>query len=93
MARALDTRVRFIHMPPFLGLALGNVIGWAVGDVLLTGDELRGLMREKLTSAEEPIGEVRFTDWLQEHADDLGRSYASELKRHFRWRPPGSGEE
>jgi hypothetical protein len=43
-----------------------------------------GLMEELLVSQEEPRGTRRLDDWLLGSADSLGRSYASELSRHFR---------
>lgn len=87
MATELDRAVWMPRVPPGLGIALGRIVGLVMRDVLLTRAELRGLMREKLTSDEPPIGEVRFSGWLSEAKDRLGRSYYSELGRHFRWRP------
>jgi hypothetical protein len=55
-----------------------------VRDILLTKQELEGLMEELLVSNEEPRGSRRVDDWLLRSADVLGRSYASELSRHFR---------
>jgi NADH dehydrogenase len=66
-----------------LGQALGVPIGWLVGDVVLTRNELQGLMREKLTSTEAPLASTAFTRWLSQHSRQLGTSYTSELKRHF----------
>jgi NADH dehydrogenase len=53
-------------------------------DILLTKQELEGLMEELLVSKEEPRGTRRVDDWLLRDADVLGQSYASELGRHFR---------
>lgn len=75
-----EALVRLIHVPPALGLAAGRLIGLMVGDVVLTADELRGLMRGKLTSQQQPLGAVRFSRWLHEHVGDLGRGYESELR-------------
>lgn len=74
----------FIHMPPRLGIALGSLIGLAVGDVVLTGDELEGLMANLLTSSQTPNGPTRFSEWIQQNKTSVGTSYASELGRHFR---------
>lgn len=87
VAAELGRRVWMPHVPPWLGIALGRLVGFAMRDVLLTRDELRGLMQEKLTSDEAAIDGVRFSDWLGEAKDGLGRDYYSELGRHFRWRP------
>lgn len=31
-----------------------------------------------------PTGATRLSEWLDEHAGDVGRVYASELARHYR---------
>jgi NADH dehydrogenase len=72
-----------VRVPPWAGIAAGRLIGWAVGDVILTRDELRGLMDETLTSDRRPNGTTRFSEWIAAHQDRLGRRYASELARHF----------
>ncbi len=87
MAKAMGRRTRFVHVPPSLGLLAGRAISLPLRDVLLTRDELKGLMEEYLTSPQQPNGETKFSDWLKENAHAVGRRYTSELKRHFRWRP------
>lgn len=83
--------VKLVHMPASIGITLGRAIGLAVRDVLLTRAELRGLMDGMLTSTQAPNGTARFAEWLDAHKGELGSSYASELGRHFRWRPQVSG--
>lgn len=76
--------VKLVHVPPTIGIGLGRVIGFAVGDVILTSDELRGLMEGMLTSGQAPNGPTRFSEWLALHKDEIGLTYSSELRRHFR---------
>ena len=78
--------VRLVRIPPTIGISLGQAIGLGVRDVILTRDELRGLMDSLLTSDQAPNGPTRFTDWLELHGDGIGLAYSSELERHFRWR-------
>ncbi len=78
--------VRLVHLPPALGIFLGQMIGWFVRDVVLTMDEAKGLMDSLLCSEDVPNGETRFSEWLEGNADSLGTSYSSELERHFRWK-------
>lgn len=87
IALALDRRTRLIHVPPGLGILLGRLIGLSLGDVLLTRNELRGLMDELLTSTQPPNGPTRFSDWLAQNRSSAGAAYTSELARHFRWFP------
>jgi uncharacterized protein YbjT (DUF2867 family) len=83
---SLAARCRPINISPALGIACGKLIGLALGDVVLTSDELRGLMSNLLTSKQKPNGTTRFSDWLMENRDSLGTIYSSEIRRHFRWR-------
>lgn len=76
--------VKLIHIPPTIGIRLGQVIGLAVRDVILTRDELRGLMDGMLTSGQAPNGHTRFSEWFELHKDEIGSAYSSELRRHFR---------
>lgn len=72
------------HAPPGLALWLSRVVGLLVGDVVLTRDEVAGLMGNLLVSEKPPTGQTRLSAWLDQHADKLGRRYASELGRHYR---------
>ena len=72
-----------LHIPPPVMAAAARVLGLLVGDVVLTGDEIRGLMAGLLTSREPPLGQIAFSQWLNEHATSVGSSYANELQRHF----------
>ena len=36
-----------------------------------------------LVSHEPPLGQIAFSQWLNEHATSVGRAYANELQRHF----------
>ena len=91
IASRIRPSARFVHVPPALGIAAGRLVGLALRDVVLTRDELRGLMDELLTSRAAPNGRTRFDDWLVAHRDEVGKTYTSELGRHFRWRAPATG--
>ena len=65
MASVLNRNVKFIHVRPNVGIFLGKIIGLFVDDVLLTKDELQGLMANKLTSQQVPNGKTKFTEWLK----------------------------
>jgi NADH dehydrogenase len=70
-----------IPVPPLLGLAAGAILGKCVGDVMITHEEIKGLMADLLFVDSPPAGTTRLTDWIQEYADTLGRRYTSELAR------------
>jgi NADH dehydrogenase len=52
-----------------------------MGDVMITREEIDGLMRDLLCTTSPPAGETKLTHWAKEHAATLGRRYASELAR------------
>jgi NADH dehydrogenase len=70
-----------VSVPPAIGYAVGAVLGKLVGDVMITRDEVEGLMADLLVTNSPPAGTTRLTDWAREHADTLGKHYASELAR------------
>jgi uncharacterized protein YbjT (DUF2867 family) len=80
---AINTKSPILQIPPPLMLAAARVLGLLVGDVVLTGDEIRGLMSGLLVSHEPPRGQIAFTNWLDQHRASVGRTYANELQRHF----------
>jgi uncharacterized protein YbjT (DUF2867 family) len=86
IAAKIKPGVRLVHISPSLGILLGRLIGFGLGDVVLTRDELKGLMDELLTSSQIPNGTTRFSDWLETNGDELGSSYSSEIQRHFKWK-------
>ncbi len=81
---AVGSRALMVHLPPRMAWAVAQVVGWFVGDVILTWDEVRGLMGNLLVSDAAPTGETRFTEWVRENVAWLGRRYASEIARHYR---------
>ncbi|MCI0393343.1 MAG: NAD(P)H-binding protein [Chloroflexi bacterium] len=70
-----------LSIPPAIGYLVGSVVGRLVGDVLITRDEIEGLMADLLVTNSPPAGQTRLTDWARAHVGELGREYASELAR------------
>jgi uncharacterized protein YbjT (DUF2867 family) len=80
---ATGSHARIVHVPaPVMGLA-ARALGLLVRDVVLTPDEIDGLMAGLLVSDEPPLGEIAFSEWLEQSRGSLGRRYANELGRHF----------
>lgn len=84
LADTVGSRARIIRVGPGLALFLSRLAGWAVGDVILTRDELDGLMQSLLVSDLPPLGRTSLRQWLAENAGSVGARYASELNRHYR---------
>ncbi len=84
IAYVLHRRVWLLHVSSGLAFGLAKLIEPFVGDVLITREEINGLMADLLVSSEPPTGGVHLADWLEQNADQVGRRYASELQRHYR---------
>jgi len=81
---AVNRKPRLMLMAPGTFILSGRLIGLFMRDVVLTRQEVEGLMDELLVSHETPRGSQRLDDWLLANANVLGVRYASELSRHFR---------
>jgi uncharacterized protein YbjT (DUF2867 family) len=84
IAIAVGRHPRFVYMSPRNALRAVRLLGRMVSDIVLNEPELEGLMSELLVSSERPRGTHRLDNWLLTHADTIGRTYASELARHWR---------
>ncbi len=84
IADKIQSKAKIIHLRPGLALFLSKFIGYMVNDVVLTRDEVEGLMANLLVSKNPPTGKTRLSDWLTQNASIVGTSYASELARHYR---------
>jgi uncharacterized protein YbjT (DUF2867 family) len=84
VAAAVGARTRLLRSGPRLALALSGLVGLAKRDVVLTRDELGGLMASLLVSDDAARGRDRFDDWVAGEGERLGRRYVSELARNFR---------
>lgn len=79
----LGQKRMIIPIPNELGLAVGKILGFFTGDVVITKAEIMGLRQNLLYVNTPPTGSTRLTDWLQEHRNTVGKNYASELKRRI----------
>lgn len=72
-----------IPFPPRLALLAAQFLSLFVNDVMLTPEEVDGLMANLLVSKEPPRCKTSLKDWLKENRETVGKKYASELARHF----------
>ncbi len=78
---AIGHRPPMVSIPPQLGYWLAWIMGKCVGDVVLTREEIKGLMSDLLVTSSPPAGPTKLTEWARKHRDTLGKKYASELAR------------
>jgi uncharacterized protein YbjT (DUF2867 family) len=81
IGKAIGRERPIVRIPPSLGVAVGRLIGALVGDVVVTREEVAGLMQNLLVSASPPTGETALSRWVVEHGSHLGARYSSELAR------------
>jgi len=81
---AVGSRSRLVFVRNWAVMAASWMVGHMVNDVVLTADELQGLMSNLLTSSAMPVGPTSLREWLRAHAATIGTEYASELDRHYR---------
>ncbi|HEU5198876.1 MAG TPA: NAD-dependent epimerase/dehydratase family protein [Ktedonobacterales bacterium] len=84
IADVLHRKITITHLSPGVMYFISRVMSLALGDVILTRDEISGLMANLLISDQAPTAHTRLSEWLSVHADEVGRRYASELQRHYR---------
>lgn len=81
--RTVNARSPIVRLPPSVMAATARALGLLMHDVVLTPDEIKGLMAGLLVSHDLPLGTIAFSEWLNEHSTTIGRAYANELDRHF----------
>jgi uncharacterized protein YbjT (DUF2867 family) len=83
VAGVINSKRPLISVHPRLALFAAEFLGMFFGDILLTPQEVDGLMSDLLVSGEPPRGKTKLSDWLVANKEQVGLRYASELKRHF----------
>ncbi len=70
-----------VSVPPTVAYYVALAAGKVLGDVVITRDEIQGLMEGLLYVDAPSAGTTRLTAWVAEHKSSLGIRYASELAR------------
>jgi NADH dehydrogenase len=81
VASAIGKPRPIIGIPPNLGYVLGTIIGKLMNDIVITRDEIKGLMADLLYVDGPPAGDAKLSDWLQSNSQTVGGIYQSELDR------------
>ncbi len=83
IAKTINANRLLVPLPPRLALLAAQFMSIFVKDVMLTPEEVDGLMANLLISKESPRCKTSLRNWLTEHKATVGKQYASELARHF----------
>lgn len=81
ISEAIDVHRPIVRLPPSLGMLAGRLIGAMMDDVVVTRQEIDGLMRELLYTDAPAAGTTRLSQWVRRNSEHLGRRYANELAR------------
>ena len=84
IARIIGKPRPIVSFRPWLAYLVARIMGTFLGDVIVTRQEIRGLMAEHLYVDSPPTGRTKLTDWAAGHSTALGVRYASELARRRR---------
>lgn len=79
----IGKRRPMISTPPSVCYVAGLMIGKIFGDIVITREEIIGLMADLLYADAPPAGETKLTDWARKNSAVIGKRYTSELSRRF----------
>lgn len=75
IARNINSRAKIVCIRPWMALQLAKLIGCLVGNMVITKDEIDGLMSNLLISDGPPTGHTRLSDWLEQNGNSVGAKY------------------
>ena len=81
--RSLGLHRAVVGIPPTLGYWACRAIDLFVRDVVITREEIQGLMEGRLFVESLPLGTTKLTEWIDRHKETLGLHYTSELARRL----------
>ena len=74
IGEAIGRRRLILSVPPWFGYAMSRMVGKLVGDVIVTRDEIRGLMGGLLCVDAPPAGKTALTQWVKANAGRWGEN-------------------
>ena len=80
MAKSMGLRRLILPMPSRVGWLFGKLLGLYLQDLVITMAEIRGLKRGLMSSDETPLGQYKFSEWINEHGHTFGNRYQNDLK-------------
>ena len=84
IASAIGKKRLICPAPKLLAYLGTKIIGKMLGDIVVTRDEMKTLKGELLHVDSPPVGTTKLSEWLNQNAYSLGRTYHSELKKRRR---------
>jgi uncharacterized protein YbjT (DUF2867 family) len=81
---ATGSHAIIVPAPGWLIPPLSAALGVALRDVLLNAEEYQAMAAGLADSQGPASGQTVLTEWIAHHGQELGRTYANELTRHYR---------
>jgi NADH dehydrogenase len=81
---AVGSSARIVHVPGPTVPVFSALLGMALGDVILTGEEYPPMAAGLADTDGPPTAPTALSGWIAQHASELGLHYANELHRHYR---------
>jgi NADH dehydrogenase len=76
----MGVRRIIMPVPPLMGWLAGQIMGLFLKDMVITRAEIKGLMQGLVASDEKPLGIIKFSEWIEDQGDSIGRKYHNDLK-------------
>lgn len=83
IGREIGCERRLFSISPATGYFCGKLMSMLKEDVVITREEIQGLMAGLLATNSESNAPTRLTDWLTANRDWLGTRYQNEMKRRM----------
>ena len=90
ISRSIGKRRLIVPVPPIFGWIVGKLVGVVMSDRVITRAEIKGLMRGLMATDAEPVGKIKFSEWVATNGASLGAKYQNDLKER-KYSDPGSG--
>ncbi len=77
----LELKRKIINITPATAYYSAKILGFFLKDILITKEEIKGLMRNLLFVESNPTGKTKLSDWVVDNKKILGINYSSEMAR------------
>lgn len=84
LAAVVGARLRVLQVRMERLMQMTSTLAHLTDDVLMTRDEAEALVRGMLVASGPAAGSTRLSSWLEDHGQELGKTYQSVLDRYYR---------
>jgi NADH dehydrogenase len=83
LQKAVSSHALVMHVTPSIAVAMASALGVVMGDRPVLREELGELADGLIMSEAPPLGTTKFSSWISQHCNEIGRHYVSERRRHW----------